>query len=410
MSPSKVYTANLNHCPALLLPFLAPLLLAVSGCGPQDGIETYQVEKSPAHETTNANQQAAPQSRMLAAVVPQGNKAWFFKVVGPLAAIDRHRDEFLQFLGSLKLKADKNPDWQTPDGWQEGPGSGMRAATFSIADPSGSMELSVLSLPVNGDWNDYVASNVNRWLKQLQQTPLGKQAILNLVKKLPIGKSSTDSAQEGDTTSVEATWVELSGIMAGKPGMGMPGAGQAGAGGMPPGHPPIGSDSLSMGGSPQTTPPITFKKPADWKPGRTGGMRKAAFLVTKDKSQAEVTVIDLPIRGASGISDVAANVRRWAAQVGLQGLNDQQLTELTHPVEIDGIAGKLATLLGPKAEGSDAEGTEARSTGLLAAMIERNGVVWFFKFTGDRSLVESQREIFTDFLKSVKFSSSKNGQ
>jgi hypothetical protein len=144
-------------------------------------------------------------------------------------------------------------------------------------------------------------------------------------------------------------------------------------------------------------------------------MRKAAFLIAKDKSQAEVTVIDLPVRGASGISDVAANVRRWAAQIGLQGLNDQQLAELTQPVEIDGVAGKLAILLGPKAEDSaaqdsKAEGSEARSLGLLAAMIERNGVVWFFKLTGDRSLVESQREIFTDFLKSVKFSSSKNGR
>ena len=127
-------------------------------------------------------------------------------------------------------------------------------------------------------------------------------------------------------------------------------------------------------------------------------MRKAAFLIAEGESQAEMTVIDLPIRGASGIADVAANLRRWAAQVGLQDLDDQQLAELTQPVEIDGIAGKQTTLLGPETDGSEASGK-----GLLAAMIERQGLVWFFKLTGDRALVESQRETFTEFLKSVKF-------
>jgi len=174
---------------------------------------------------------------------------------------------------------------------------------------------------------------------------------------------------------------------------------------IPAGHPPIMSGSPSTGGLPQKASPLTYKKPADWQPGRTGGMRRAAFLITADQGRAEVTVIDLPIQGASGISDVAANVRRWAGQVGLQNLDDRQLEELTHPVEIDGFAGKQTVLLGPETEGS----TTGR-LGLLAAMIERDGVVWFFKLTGDRSLVASQRETFADFLKSVKFSGSKNGR
>jgi hypothetical protein len=376
--------------------FLAPLLMLVgNGCRPQEEIKSYQTEKSPPREVVDVDRLAGQLDRMLAAVVPQGNKAWFFKLVGPLSSIDRHRDEFLQLLGSLQLGAENHPDWQVPAGWQEKPASGIRAATFDIADQSGPLELTVTSLPVSGDWDDYVSNNVNRWLNQLQQAPLKKGDLLKLIKTVPIGNRATAVPREDTTPPAQATWVELVGVMTRKPG----------AGRMPAGHPPIapGSqtvDSQATAGPPpaSTEVPLTYNQPDDWQPGRASGMRKAVFLVVDGEKRAEVTVIDLPVRGASGISDVAANVKRWAAQVGLQDLDDRQLAELTQPVEIDGIAGQQTALLSP--ETSD---PETRGKGLLAAMIERDGKVWFFKLTGDRSLVEKQQEAFTTFLKSVKF-------
>ena len=387
-----------TDCLVLWLP--TAVLLLANGCRPQDKITTYRLDKSPPSEAVDVDRLAEQQDRMLAAVVPEGNKAWFFKLVGPLAVIDRHRDEFLQLLGSLKLNTDTHPGWQAPAGWQEKPASGMRAATFAIADPSGPLELSVTSLPLHGDWEEYVAMNVNRWLNQLQQSPLKKEDILKLIKTVPIGKSSTEAPQKGKPSSPQATWVELVGTMARNKGGANSGMGKPARGGLPAGHPPIGSasqaaDSQAAGGQPHSAAgaPFTYQKPADWLPGRVGGMRKAAFRLVDGEKQAEVTVIDLPSRGASGISDVAANVRRWAAQVGLQDLADKQLAELTRPIEIDGNTGQMVALLGPKTSGK----------GLLAAMMERQGWVWFFKLSGDRSLVESQRKTFTKFLKSVKF-------
>jgi hypothetical protein len=39
-------------------------------------------------------------------------------------------------------------------------------------------------------------------------------------------------------------------------------------------------------------------------------------------------------------------------------------------------------------------------------MVQRGELMWFFKMTGERTLVESQREAFAEFLKSIKFSAN----
>ncbi|MEO2048594.1 MAG: hypothetical protein ABGX16_18725 [Pirellulales bacterium] len=383
---------KLLHWPTLLT--VSNLLLMGGligvGCRPQEKIATYRVDETSSRAAVDVDRLAGQLDHLLAAVVPQGNKAWFFKLVGPQAAIDRHRDEFLQLLGSLRMNTGKNPSWQIPSGWQEKPASGMRAATFTIDDLSGPLELTVTSLPVNGVWNEYVTNNVNRWLNQLQQAPLETVEVLALLKTVPIG----EDPQEGAATVTVASWLELVGVMPRKPKTGS----------MPAGHPPIASGSNKTEAStategsppqPQTASPLTFAQPAAWQPGRVGGMRKAAFQIVEGDKRAEMTVIDLS-SGASGITDVAANVRRWAGQIGLQDTSGEQLEQLTHPVKIDGIDGHHAVLLSPNADGK----------GLLAAMVERDGKVWFFKLTGDRSLVDKQQQAFADFLKSVKFSNA----
>lgn len=381
---------KLIHWPTLLT--VSNLLLMGGligvGCRPQEKIATYRVDETSPRAAVDVDRLAGQLDHLLAAVVPQENKAWFFKLVGPQAAIDRHRDEFLQLLGSLRMNTGKNPSWQVPSGWQEKPASGMRAATFTIDDLAGPLELTVTSLPVNGVWNEYVTNNVNRWLNQLQQAPLETAEVLALLKTVPIG----EDPQEGAAPTTVASWLELVGVMPRKPK----------AGSMPAGHPPIASGSnntepstVPAGGppQPQAASPLTYNQPSAWLPGRVGGMRKAAFQISEGDKRAEMTVIDLS-SGASGITDVAANVRRWAGQIGLQDTSDEQLEKLTHPVKIDGIDGHHTVLLSPNSDGK----------GLLAAMAERDGKVWFFKLTGDRALVDKQQQAFTDFLKSVKFS------
>jgi hypothetical protein len=65
------------------------------------------------------------------------------------------------------------------------------------------------------------------------------------------------------------------------------------------------------------------------------------------------------------------------------------------PATISGLEGESFELLGPE----DA----AKPMGILAAMAKQGDQVWFFKMTGDRQLVEAQRESFNKFIESIKF-------
>ena len=69
--------------------------------------------------------------RMLVAIVPVGNRAHFFKVVGPAAAIEKRKDEFTEFFAKLKV-VDGRPTWTSPEGWKEDPASGMRRRHYGF--------------------------------------------------------------------------------------------------------------------------------------------------------------------------------------------------------------------------------------------------------------------------------------
>jgi len=366
--PLLVRSHMTNHAVCCLLLF-SGLPTFAGGCQRQEKITSYTIDRStPRQPPVDAASIARQLDHTLAAILPQGDKAWFFKLVGSAAAVDRHREEFLKFLSSIKLaktNAEK-PTWKLPAGWTEQPGSQMRVATLVVPDKEKKLEIAVSSLPLTGSWQDLVVRNVNRWLGQLQQPALDAATIAKLTQ--PIA-----------TKSGPATLVELVGLMTKR------------AGGNPHAH---------MGRTPpsETAQPgkaLTYQAPENWLPGRTSAMRKAAFRVVDGDAEAEVTVIDLPAGAGSQITDVAANVRRWAGQVGLAELSPDDLKQLVKPISVDGKDGSYVELIGPD------QPEPARA--MLAVMLQRQGKVWFFKMLGDRRLVESQRDNFQAFLASIHF-------
>jgi hypothetical protein len=106
----------------------------------------------------------------------------------------------------------------------------------------------------------------------------------------------------------------------------------------------------------------------------------------------------MPFPASGPMADPAAQARRWAGEVGLADKSDEELKQTETAVTIDGVEGQQFNLLGP----DNADGPR----GTLAAMVRRGDQMWFFKMTGDRTLVESQREAFAAFLKSVDFPDS----
>ena len=137
----------------------------------------------------------------------------------------------------------------------------------------------------------------------------------------------------------------------------------------------------------------TWKTPAGWEELPPGEMRLGSFRV-KDQAgqQADVSIIPLP--GLAG-GDLE-NVNRWRGQVGLMPVPQDELATLTEKIEIAGGAAQLYDLAG-QPSGSSAK------TRILAAIQRRQGVVFFYKMTGEDALVASQKPTFTSFLQSVRF-------
>lgn len=180
---------------------------AVAGCDQTEQIRHYQVPKSvaiespqlppadmpkPAASTPAASQaaQAGGPQRMLAALVLQADRAWFFKTMAPPASLDEHAESFRRLVQSLRF-ADGKPQWDLPADWRQKGESGMRFATLVFGASDSPLELTVIPLPIPpGDRAAYVLSNVNRWRQQVNLPPIAASELDGQSEKLELDGGS----------------------------------------------------------------------------------------------------------------------------------------------------------------------------------------------------------------------------
>src|SRR5437762_1581107 len=102
-------------------------LTVALGCGKSEQIQTYTVPNVPNLTAVAAPiddvKPGEPTDRMLAAILPAGGQAWFFKAVGPIVEIDKHEKEINNFFAALTLGADGRANWKLPPGWKEEAGN-----------------------------------------------------------------------------------------------------------------------------------------------------------------------------------------------------------------------------------------------------------------------------------------------
>jgi hypothetical protein len=377
-------------------------LIVAAGCRPDEQIETYVVPKDVTIRPVASEHTGEPADRMLVAILPEADKAWFFKIVGPIAEVDARGDEIDTFFASIRPASGKRvPNWELPDGWTEQPASGMRAATVIVPTSGKPLELTVTSLPWTGAAAELL-SNVNRWRGQMQLAPIGGDGLAECTRTITAGDA-------------KMTVVDLRGTM-GATGMMPPFAGggaslpapaaqpSSDAGQLPPGHPPISSDA-PQGAGPS---PLKFDTPAGWLPLPASGMRKAAFGIVDGDERALVTVIDFPIDAGPMMADPLENVNRWRREVGLGPIARDALDDQTESIEIGGAEGRYMEAVPDGAESAESQADRAT----LAAMVQHGKLMWFIKLTGNRDLVAGERDRFKTFLKSLQFSpagGTKNG-
>jgi hypothetical protein len=405
--PSAVRNLRLAAA-RFLTSFGMTLLVVFLGCREPDQIRSYPVAKETKPAPVVTENTGPATDRMLSAILPAGDRAWFFKVVGPIAAIDRHADAINDFFGKLTIADDGRAKWALPAGWQERPGNEMRLATLVIPNDDKPLEMTVNALPWRGTQED-VLSNVNRWRGQLKLSDV-------TAKELP---EFTRAVKAGERT---LTVVDLRGHFQGS-GMMAPFAGRVQPGGpttntpsrsgspsnLPAGHPPIDAASAP----PTDAPPANaaadvapkFAVPSSWTPLPVppGGMRKAAFTVTEGDKQALVTVIDFSADAGPRIADPLENVNRWRQEVGLTPVEQGGLASVTESIEIDGRPATYVAAIPDTSQASQSKADKAT----LAAMVNTGDRIWFIKMTGSRDLVAAQQDNFKKFLQSVGFPNSK---
>ncbi|HXT38523.1 MAG TPA: hypothetical protein VN887_00725 [Candidatus Angelobacter sp.] len=142
-------------------------------------------------------------------------------------------------------------------------------------------------------------------------------------------------------------------------------------------------------------PRIQWKTPPGWVEQTPGGMSVASFLIPGDASRkAQLSVMTFPGEGASELSLV--NIVRENA--GLSPVSDEELARLVETVKVGRSAAKLVDLTGAMNASSNAPPNR-----ILVAVLARGGITWFFKLSGDATVVSEQKSAFLDFLNSIAF-------
>lgn len=184
-----------------------------------------------------------PQQRLLAAIIPQPTQTWFFKLMGPIDVVTAQKDNFNNFIHSLKFPApptqdasgqtpdvsgqvptpppgpadaaagppapaDANPEaaqaipltFTVPSGWaQQTTQNQFRVVGFDIPVGNQSGLATVTRMPAN---SGSVLDNVNRWRGQVNLTPIDdlSQAGTQAIKVAGLGAQLWDlqGAAAGD--------------------------------------------------------------------------------------------------------------------------------------------------------------------------------------------------------------------
>jgi hypothetical protein len=335
---------------------------------------------------------------MLAAILPVGQQAWFFKAVGPIPVMDEHAEAITDFFSSLRIDDTGRVRWELPAGWREDPASGMRAATLWVPSDGKPLEISVTTLGWRGTKEDLL-SNVNRWRGQMQLPPVDEAGLAESTRELTAGDQKLTLADlRGKFQSSGMMGPFAGGV--GAASRAAPNANETAT--IPPGHPPIDAGPLSH--SAQDAPGAAglpkFDVPESWQQRPpANAMRKAEFGIADGTQQATVTLTDFPTDAGPDIADPLPNVNRWRDDIGLPEITQDALSSVTEDIE---IAGQPATYVRLIPDSENPAQSQLKE-GTLAAMVTSGDRVWFIKMTGAQSLVAAQEEQFKSFLKSITF-------
>jgi hypothetical protein len=343
-----------RKCRSLLF-LLVVMPLTVAGCREDDKIETRTVDH-PEREKI----------RMLAAILPHGERTWFVKLSGSEAALADQKKPFDDFVKSVRFDDKKKPPikWTTPEGWTEEGKSKIGGTMFRVDAGRQPLYATLTVLDKFGTGENTLEGNVNRWRGQINLPP-ADAADLASVTRWKIGDD-------------DAYLVDLA-------GMGSVSKGSRPMADAAPQRPAHGGFPDALG----KQVPFRFEAPQGWTEFAKGdGVTVTAYAVVEGKERAEVTLSSIPGDGGG----VLANLKRWRQnknQANLPPIPDAEIMRQSQELEVAGI----------KATYADFAGDRLR---ILGVIVPREGLTWFVKMTGPPELVGRKKAQFEAFVKSFQ--------
>lgn len=299
--------------------------------------------------------------------------------------------------------------WTLPDGWKEKALSEMRIGSFNAQDKDGqSADVSIIPLPSSGA--EMELANLNMWRGEIQLPPAekadsepvtigpgqgklfeiadGKKPGRIIVAVLDHDGMNWYFKMRGEDAIVreqKPAFLQFlksvsfesapQAAIASNPHASMPEMASAPA-----------EASASSGGA----------LPAGWKEVPPTQFLLAKYVIQgSGDAKADVNVSMLAGQGGG----LMANVTRWRGQLGLSTLSEEEFSKQARTLD---VAGTKATVV--DMTGSDMKtGKKAR---LIGVIVPQPGETWFYKLMGDEQIVEQQKDVFTKFVQTAKFSNA----
>ena len=360
------------------------LAVALAGCG-RDNVKVYRL-------SNDDSSSAAPPPNAAAT---------------PAAAPDQNENNVAQ----------PQLQWTLPAGWTEVAPGDMSIASFKVTGQNGTEAgVTVVPLPgmAGGD-----SANVNRWRGQVGLPAASADELQKMGEPVQVGDqpatlydlAGSDNAKRilgvmqqrngttwffkmtGDAALVEQQKSPFTAFLKSLTFTAEP---QLSA--LPPGHPAVGGadqNAPMMSAGPAGGGRPTFTVPAGWQEVPAAQFLLAEYSIAgASGAKAEVNVAELSGNGGG----VLANVNRWRGQIGLAPVDETGLAKVTTTMDVTGGQATLVDMTGNDMSG--------QSTRLVAAMVPMGDQTWFYKLMGDDKVVAGQKDAFTKFVQTARYSNA----
>jgi hypothetical protein len=301
--------------------------------------------------------------------------------------------------------------WKLPAGWEEQPPDQLRLGNFLLKGPNGAQAQTTI-IPLTGLAGTDL-DNVNRWRGQVGLPPITEAEMNSQAEKAMIGATESPLFDLSGTppgkqakSRILVTLLRQSGVSWFFKMTGDDELVQANKGAfrdflktiefVQPAADPHAGMQLQTLTAPMTAPTtepaasakFNWEVPAPWKSLPPGPMQKAKFRATdKEGEKIEATVSSLGGEGGG----LLGNVNRWRGQIGLGPIDAGELAKLTVATNWNGSAFTVV----------DLENSQNK-TALCAVISSQKEETWFFKLTGEASLVAREKDAFLKFIQSWK--------